>query len=317
MTQPQSSHSSAAFFRALIDYAGLFPPAGLALEEAVKNYRGYLDHPKRWVLSRFIVTPAQLGRMTPDLANLFSSQQKLDISLVCKNPRAEIPAALDKIREFKGLLSLGSVEVPLAPSNDSAAQIAECEKTLQEIDALEGSCSAFFELPFFEGWETALSSACDAITQAHTQSDRLRGLKLRCGGTEPQLIPTPSRVALAITACAERKLPIKFTAGLHHPFQSGMQAQLTACSAQSMHGYFNVFFSTLAAFTRGLSCAAITELLTSPGSPSPQFSDAALEWHDIRLSTTEISALRRSKIISFGSCSFTEPIDDAIALTWL
>ena len=49
----------AASLRALlenaIDYAGLFPPAGLALDPALQNQAGYVRSPDRWMLGAFVL----------------------------------------------------------------------------------------------------------------------------------------------------------------------------------------------------------------------------------------------------------------------
>jgi hypothetical protein len=48
----------------LIDYAGLFPPASLALIEAIRNYQSYRDGPHAWMLARFVI-PAALAEQAP------------------------------------------------------------------------------------------------------------------------------------------------------------------------------------------------------------------------------------------------------------
>jgi len=44
----------------LIDYAGLFPPAALEMDAAVRNYEAYLRGPDAWALGRFVVPAARL-----------------------------------------------------------------------------------------------------------------------------------------------------------------------------------------------------------------------------------------------------------------
>ena len=50
--------------QALIDYAGLFPPASLALPDAVRNYEAYRGGPHAWMLARFVI-PASLVDEAP------------------------------------------------------------------------------------------------------------------------------------------------------------------------------------------------------------------------------------------------------------
>jgi hypothetical protein len=50
----------------LIDYAGLFPPASLSMDEAVRNYDSYRRGPYAWMLNRFIVPAAQAREVPLD-----------------------------------------------------------------------------------------------------------------------------------------------------------------------------------------------------------------------------------------------------------
>lgn len=47
----------------LIDYAGLFPPAALPMEEAVRNYARYREGEHAWMLGRFVVPQARAGEV--------------------------------------------------------------------------------------------------------------------------------------------------------------------------------------------------------------------------------------------------------------
>ncbi|KAA0222407.1 MAG: hypothetical protein EDS66_05800 [Planctomycetota bacterium] len=45
----------------ILDYAGLFPPAKLALPDALRNYAAYLQGEAAWMLGRFVCPCATLG----------------------------------------------------------------------------------------------------------------------------------------------------------------------------------------------------------------------------------------------------------------
>ena len=53
----------------LIDYAGLFPPAGLGMEAAVRNYDSYVRDEHAWMLGRFIVPAARLAEYEDTVCN--------------------------------------------------------------------------------------------------------------------------------------------------------------------------------------------------------------------------------------------------------
>jgi hypothetical protein len=50
-----TAHSLRALLEGLIDYAGLFPPAALSMQDAVRNYARYRDEQYAWALGRFVV----------------------------------------------------------------------------------------------------------------------------------------------------------------------------------------------------------------------------------------------------------------------
>ena len=52
-----------AFMEGLIDYAGLFPPARLDLDVAMKDYLRYQEERSSWMLGRFIIPAARLAEL--------------------------------------------------------------------------------------------------------------------------------------------------------------------------------------------------------------------------------------------------------------
>src|SRR3981189_1523885 len=56
--------------RDLIDYAGLFPPASLAMPTSVANYDAYSRSEWSWILGRFIVPVAGLAELEEVFAGL-------------------------------------------------------------------------------------------------------------------------------------------------------------------------------------------------------------------------------------------------------
>jgi hypothetical protein len=59
-----TARSLRALLEGLIDYAGLFPPAALSMQDAVRNYARYRDEEYAWALGRFIV-PADRAHEVP------------------------------------------------------------------------------------------------------------------------------------------------------------------------------------------------------------------------------------------------------------
>ena len=68
-----------ALLSGIIDYAGLFPPAKLPLEEALRNYLRYRkESPYRWMLGRFV---CPVGRLQELLALVKSHPDDLLLSI--------------------------------------------------------------------------------------------------------------------------------------------------------------------------------------------------------------------------------------------
>jgi hypothetical protein len=80
-----------------------------------------------------------------------------------------------------------------------------------------------------------------------------------------------------------------------------------------MYGFLNLFLA--AAWLReGMSDAEAERLLEERSAESLRFFDAGVEWHGHRLDADAIRRARAESIVSFGSCSFTEPVRELEAL---
>src|SRR5271155_5584079 len=60
-----------ALLTGIVDYAGLFPPAKLPLDQAIRNYARYRTDPESWMLGRFICPASRLGELQPFHDELF------------------------------------------------------------------------------------------------------------------------------------------------------------------------------------------------------------------------------------------------------
>src|SRR5437660_12910682 len=54
-----------ALLGGIIDYAGLFPPAKLPLDQAIQRYAKYRRLDDRWMLGRFVIPAVRLGELAP------------------------------------------------------------------------------------------------------------------------------------------------------------------------------------------------------------------------------------------------------------
>ncbi|MGH3132847.1 MAG: hypothetical protein ACRDNY_03740 [Gaiellaceae bacterium] len=118
------------------------------------------------------------------------------------------------------------------------------------------------------------------------------GAKVPCGGAS---VPDRSALARFLRACAERGLPFKATAGLHH-----------ALRRDGEHGFLNL----LAAVVFGDEEAALHE-----ADPSAIALDSeSFTWRGRCANPDELAKARRDRLHSIGSCSFFEPVEELESL---
>src|SRR6059036_759013 len=72
-----------AFLAGVIDYAGLFPPAQLPLDQAIRNYARYRREPESWMLGRFVCPVARLSELEA-FADLFEPRAPLALSVLAQ-----------------------------------------------------------------------------------------------------------------------------------------------------------------------------------------------------------------------------------------
>jgi hypothetical protein len=303
-----------ALLTEIIDYAGLFPPAKLTLDEAIRNYARYRQGDDAWMLGRFVIPAARLMDLEPYGEELFQAGPPFAFSVLGRggatfpeflaNLRADL-ADIAAFRERHGQrVTVDVFETrlpadladPLVPN--SALNLL---KTVHVFPAV--GLRLFCEAP---GRPERLIEQL-----ARLPSDEI-GFKLRCGGVEASAFPPSQQIALALHGCLAAGLPFKATAGLHHPLphlDEGIQARL--------HGFINLFLAGALAFTRGLGFEQVRLLLDDDHAGNFEFTHKGAQWRNVRISTAEIATARRDFVVSCGSCSFEEPRQDLRALGWL
>src|ERR671911_606480 len=100
-----SMNAMQTLLRESIDYAGLFPPAGLDMRTAVENYARYAAGPSAWALGRFIVSvevKATSERRVGEISAAVPSGWQTYIELPhAGDPRSLLQAVRDSGRRAK------------------------------------------------------------------------------------------------------------------------------------------------------------------------------------------------------------------------
>ena len=286
----------------------MFPPCGLALEPALRNQASYVRLPEAWMLNGFVL-PIEQFDAARQLLSEFDPHRPLRVAaLGPKTTKADafldgLGKAETAIRSFSrsdvDLVSVSHLEMFLPDDVDSAS--------LKEARTIVGELPVFWEAPP-ERAEQAI-----ALIAGHNSDEDTAtfGYKLRTGGVTADAFPTSAQIARALVTAAMYQLPIKFTAGLHHPIRQFRDEVKT-----KMHGFLNVLGAAVLAAEHQWEADQAVTMLEDEDPRSFSFTDDFFAWRDWKIDTERLQ-YRRKFVRSFGSCSFDEPRDDLRALRFL
>ena len=288
-----------ALLSELIDYAGLFPPAGEDMKTAVQNYAEYSRGPDRAALGKFIVPFARLEELEDAAADLFPrtrSSQPWPISVLVAD---DVRHAADSIAKFnarhsaqarRGLATIEVVELKASTIEEIANQQQDLPRTF----------TSYFEIPLTGDMPALVRAIREVSSRA----------KIRTGGITAEAFPSPQSIIDFLVACRAESVAFKATAGLHHPVSGEYRLTYEEGSANGMmYGFLNVFLAA-ALLAAGESEDVALAALQETNRAAFEFAEDHLQWRDKRISATQLVDVRRNNAISFGSCSFREPIDE-------
>ena len=287
-----------ALLDSLIDYAGLFPPAKLPMADAVRNHAAYLGSRHAAMLGRFILPSARLAEFETAYAPLTASQKSgWRISLLSGTDASADAAAIAAFNQRHPGACIDAVEAKASSPAEIAALSA----------AFPSSLELWIEIP----------SNADPTPLLAAIKSAGRGAKIRTGGVTPDAFPPAADITRFLSACHTARVACKATAGLHHPLRADYRLTYEPGSASGpMFGFLNVFLAA-ALIDSGGSNADATALLADTHVANFSCAPDALAWRGHRFDAAQFTAARRALCRSFGSCSFTEPIEGLQELHWL
>ena len=273
-----AARSADTVFRGVLDYAGMFPPASLAIGDAMATYARYRAGADAWMLGTFVTPADRLEELDPAIG---------PVSIVMNAATAaDVAAALRTGRRIR----IAAIEFRPAAPDDVSALAA----------AVPGNIQAYFEVAPDAGLERGL----DAVAASGGSA------KIRTGGLTPDAFPGPSAIYRFMRACADRGLGAKATAGLHHALTGRYPLTYEANSATApMFGFVNVC-AAAALVHAGVTEQEILPMLAESSPAAFRFDDEGIGWRDYAIPTSDLAATRQTLFRSFGSCSLQEPIED-------
>jgi hypothetical protein len=306
--------SEQILLQGLIDYAGLFPPAGLDIAAAVEEYREARNGDHAWILDRFLCPTSRLEELGGALtATMTAGEEEWEVGAIFDTPGAAAAAAAQAFDAAMGTASsitAAELRVPAEAADGRAPEDAATVMypSLLAATSISPRLTTFLEIPRTQAWREGIPAALEAVAALASRLHRDVGAKLRCGGPTLDQFPSCAQVARFITASVASGVPFKATAGLHHPLRH-FDSELGGYR----HGFLNILTATALAKT-GTDEQVLEAVLGDEDPQAFAVSAGGLSWRDRRVGTSSISQMRRDAFTAYGSCSFDEPVADLIGL---
>ncbi|WP_432947035.1 hypothetical protein ACQPXM_09850 [Kribbella sp. CA-253562] len=273
-----------ALFRHLVDDAAMFPPGNLPLPEAVAAHRAHRTAPYAELVGAFVCADQDLMTVAAEAAK--TGDGPLEVAVVITGGAGGIEPAV-RYGDRSADVTVTAVEVRLRDEDDLSRNalrvVRACDDCLDEENA-------FVEIGLDGAWERALDVVADAGYAA----------KLRTGGLDASLFPRADQVAAFVTACLDREVPFKCTAGLHNAVRHTADD-----TGFEHHGFLNVLLATRASLD-GAGLDDLTAILDERDGET-----LAATARDLSEQQAENA---RRWFTSYGSCSIDEPYADLKAL---
>ena len=293
-----------ALLAGLVDYAGLFPPASEDMRTALENYASYLQSSDRKALGRFIVPLRRLKEFEDEGEGILPRGPDSEPCRLSVLIADDVHAAGEEMLKFNCRHWSGS------PGGHAVIEVAELKaSTAAEIESQRAELPRFFT-PYFEiPIQGDISPLVKALAVVGSRA------KIRTGGVTPEAFPRAEQIIGFITACRREGVPFKATAGLHHPIRGSYRLTYEPDSPTGkMYGFLNMFLAAALVYAGESEETALAAL--EEDDPSKfSFGADAIVWRGKRIDAEQIRASRAEFAISFGSCSFREPVDELESLT--
>jgi hypothetical protein len=279
----------------LFDYAGLFPPAALPLQEALReSARSPKLRRPRLVGADLVVPLAQLDALTRhDLYFTGFGDTTCTIAVVGVH-RRDLSAAVRHVKAYNRKAAPWAKVVALEVHAESFPP--QALQTLRAAQRGLGGIRLFLE----PQWKAAAWKARQA--QMLGLLEKLKGkegahpvgLKVRCAGP---FAASRATLQALLPDLARRGIPLKVTQGLHHALADGKE-----------HGFLSLAlaFRLLQVHGAGFSSKSLADLLREADAKAFSFADGA-DWRGFGLTDATLKAALKELPFTIGSCSLDEP----------
>ncbi|MQA16289.1 MAG: hypothetical protein GEV09_19715 [Pseudonocardiaceae bacterium] len=264
----------------LVDDAAVFPPAQVAMADAVAAHIASREGPHAGVVGFFLCPVSRLGELVTEL-RAAPPDPPMSVSLVADTGLGGLPKAISTAQDNSTLLGVRMVEVPASSDVDATwlVQLTEFvpDDVVRVVEPRRGHPD------WLDGVRRVAEAGCWP--------------KLRCGGAAIESFPSVDEVAdfLALTYRVGRSF--KATAGLHHAVRTHDEA-----TGLTHHGLLNM----LVAAARAVSGSDVRAALLSTDAAGLAAEAAALD--------EPAAHAVREVFACYGSASLDDPVADLVGL---
>ena len=309
-TSVSTDSAKRALLERLIDDAALFPPAELPMRRALRAHARHRESAYSWVDGRFVVAASRLVEFASARS---ASDGPLELSVVLDagtlgakgdTVRADLER-VERVRELDGV-TVGSFEarLPGVTFDETALQriVADIGDRYQNVPV-----AFWYESAYDAGWTAPPQRWLGVLATARASAppSLTLGAKVRCGGPAPGATLSVLDLAEFLTAAHAHDVPWKASAGLHHPVRGSHGVE----GGVVQHGFLNLLFAGIALHAGALDAARVAEVLGETDAEAFVVDPVHAAWREVRVEPEQIAAARE-RCVSFGSCSFDEPVND-------
>lgn len=276
------------------------------MEAAAQEYAAIRSGAHAWMAGRFLVPASRafelLAVLDDEAAPPYAAGAVVDAGT---DGRMWLSAVQSRLATLADLRAQGpavrlemleaALPPPVAARDTFDAAVAQFGMAAHNAGLRD--LAVYLELPRTAAWDEVLPGAMSALKRTGF------GAKIRCGGVVQAAFPTSAQIATFVLAATAAGVPFKATAGLHHPVRGADPAGLV------MHGFLNVLAAVLLAQAGGTH-AQLTSALDDDEPGAFTLDAQAFAYREHHFGAGAIERARAGGLVSYGSCSFEEPVDD-------
>ncbi len=305
---PLTDDAPRILLEGIVDYAGLFPPAALAMPAAVRNYAHYRGGGAGWMLGRFVCPANALEQFS------VAADPLLPRDAGAIPWRLSVTGSGDTTADLAAIAAFNDRHRVCFDDRGAIVDAYEVKAAgVEAIHRIDATCPVSLETYI----EVPLGAPdMDAMIAAIARTDRRA--KMRTGGVTLEAFPSAESIVEFLRCCIAHRVTAKATAGLHHPMCGFYRLAYDDESPTGpMFGFLNVFLAA-ALLSSGGSAADAVLLLNESDTKALAVNDLHVGWRGpeqmLAFDRALLQRVRQQVLTSFGSCSFTEPVTESRAL---